>query len=84
MCSSDLIHIYPQAAGSQVGSFNVPGDPLFATFNTDRSLVYVSNFNNFDVEIFRYSDGTQVGTITDSSWSKNAWPTGVAYWPRPK
>jgi hypothetical protein len=78
------IHIYPQAGGSQIGAINVPGDPLFATFNSDRSLLYVSNFNNFDVEIFRYSDGTMVGSVTDSQWGKNEWPTGVAFWPPAK
>jgi hypothetical protein len=75
------IHIYPQAGGPQIGAINVPGAPLFATFNSDRSLLYVSNFNNFDVEIFNYSDGTMVGSITGTDWHKNAWPTGVAYWP---
>jgi len=76
------IHIYPQAGGPQIGSINVPGAPLFAALNTDRSLLYVSNFNNFDVEVFDYSSGTMVGSVKDNQWSKNAWPTGVAYWPR--
>jgi hypothetical protein len=75
------LHIYPQTGGAQVGSISVPGDPLFATFNTDRSLLYVSNFNNFDVEVFRYSDGSMIGTVKDGEWGKGAWPTGVAYWP---
>ncbi len=78
------IHIYPQGGGSEIGEINVPGDPLFATFNTDRSLLYVSNFNNFNVELFRYSDGTMVGSVTDSQWGKDEWPTGVAYWPPAK
>ena len=78
------LHIYPQIGGAEVGSINVPGDPLFATFNTDRSLLYVSNFNNADVEVFRYSDGTMVDTIKAAGWTKGAWPTGVAYWPPAK
>ncbi len=78
------IHLYPQAGGSQIGAINVPGAPLFATFSSDRSLLYVSNFNNHDVELFRYSDGTMVGSLTDSQWGPNEWPTGVAYWPPAK
>jgi len=78
------IDIYPATGGSLLGTIDVPGAPLFAAFNTDRSLLYVSDFNNFDVEIFRYSDGSMVGSLKDTQWQKGEWPTGVAYWPPAK
>jgi hypothetical protein len=67
--------------GQIVSSIAVPGAPLRPAFNTDRSLLYVSNFNNFDVEIFSYPSGKLIGSINRPEWQKNAWPEGVAFWP---
>ena len=77
------IDIYAQTGGPLLGTIAVPGTAEFEAFNSDRSLLYVTNFYNFDVEIFSYPSGTMVGSVKQSSWGKNAWPTGVAYWPPP-
>jgi DNA-binding beta-propeller fold protein YncE len=73
--------VFPQVGGSQTGSFEVPGAPLFSAFNTDRSQLFVSNFNNHDIEVFNYPSETMTGSITESEWSVDNWPTGVAFWP---
>ncbi|MBV9647291.1 MAG: hypothetical protein JO043_07505 [Candidatus Eremiobacteraeota bacterium] len=79
--SSGNIDIFPEAGGSLVGTIAVPGAPLLSTFNTTHSLLYVSNFNNHDVEVFSYPSKAMVGSITRSEWGPTSWPTGVAYWP---
>ncbi len=78
-----VISIFSQT-GKARGSFNVPGIPYRLAFNTDRSLLFVSNFNNFDVEIFSYPKVKMIGTVQSDQWSKYAWPDGVAFWPPPK
>jgi hypothetical protein len=75
-----VISIFSQA-GKARGSFKVAGIPYRMAFNTDGSLLYVSNFDNFDVEIFSYPNVKMVGTITSNQWSIYAWPDGVAFWP---
>jgi hypothetical protein len=75
-----VINIFSQT-GKARGSFEVPGIPYRLAFNTDGSLLFVSNFDNFDVEIFSYPKLKMVGTVTSNQWSKYAWPDGVAFWP---
>jgi hypothetical protein len=75
------IDIFAETGGPLLGTISVPGSAEFEAFNKDRSLLYVSNFYNFNVEVFTYPAGTMVGTVSDKNWSKYAWPTGVAYWP---
>jgi hypothetical protein len=83
VAAGSKIQIYSQK-GKSVGSFAVPGIAYRLGFNTDRSLLYVTTFDNFDVEIFSYPKGKMVGTITSGGWSKYAWPDGVAFWPPAK
>jgi hypothetical protein len=83
VAAGSAIQIYSQK-GKQVGSFAVPGIAYRLAFNTDRSLLFATNFNNFDVEIFAYPKGNLVGSIKSNQWTKYAWPDGVAFWPPPK
>ncbi|MBV8117846.1 MAG: hypothetical protein JOZ01_07690 [Candidatus Eremiobacteraeota bacterium] len=77
------IRIYSQQ-GQALGTISVPGTPYRMAFNADRSLLYVTNFGNFDVEIFSYPGAKMVGTIHSSDWGKNAWTDGIAAWPPPQ
>lgn len=76
------VHVYTQA-GKLLGSFTVPGTPYRLAFNRDRSRLYITNFYNYDVEIFTYPGVKIVGSIHASDWSKQAWPDGIAVWPAP-
>jgi hypothetical protein len=71
-------------SGKSLGSISVPGSAYRMAFNRDYSLLYVTNFGNYDVEIFTYPAGKLVGTITSSDWSKYDWTDGIAVWPPPK
>ncbi|MBV8196897.1 MAG: hypothetical protein JO263_02070 [Candidatus Eremiobacteraeota bacterium] len=77
------IHIYSQK-GAALGTITVPGTAYRMAFNVDHSLLYVTNFYNFDVEIFTYPAAKMVGTIHAPEWNKNAWTDGVAVWPPPQ
>jgi sugar lactone lactonase YvrE len=81
--SSGSIAIISQS-GKSLGSISVSGRAYRMAFNKDYSLLYVTNYGNFDVEIFSYPAGTLVGTITSSDWSKYNWTDGIAAWPPPK
>jgi hypothetical protein len=70
--------------GKARGTFKVPGSPYRLAFNTDRTLLFISNFDNFDVQIFTYPKAKMIGTVQSNEWSKYAWPDGVAFWPPPK
>jgi len=63
------IDVYAEAGGPLEGTISVPGTAEFEAFNADRSLLYVSNFYNFDVEVFAYPAGTMVGSVKDAHWS---------------
>ncbi len=76
------VHIYTQS-GTLLRSFIVPGAPYRLAFNHDRSLLYITNFNNFDVEVFTYPATKMVASIHSPDWSKESWPDGVAVWPSP-
>ncbi|MBV8582942.1 MAG: hypothetical protein JO241_03020, partial [Candidatus Eremiobacteraeota bacterium] len=77
-----VIDVYTQG-GKLLNSFQVPGIPLYFAFNANYSLLYVTNFNNFDVEVFTYPGGKMLGSIHAPDWNHDAWPTGVALWPAP-
>ena len=70
--------------GKTLRTITVPGSAYRLAFNHDYSLLYVTNFYNFDVEIFSYPAAKQVGTIVSSDWSKYSWTDGIAVWPPPK
>jgi hypothetical protein len=83
VAAGEAIDIFTQS-GKAAGSFSVPGTAYRLAFNSDRSLLYVTNFVNFDVEIFSYPKGKMVGTIKNRDWSQYTWPDGVAFFPPPK
>jgi hypothetical protein len=83
VAAGSAIDVYTQA-GKLKRSFSAPGIAYRLAFNTDRSLLYVTTFDTFDVDIFSYPKGKMVGTIKSNGWSKYAWPDGVAFWPPPK
>ncbi|MBV9233676.1 MAG: hypothetical protein JO030_06510 [Candidatus Eremiobacteraeota bacterium] len=77
---SGPIHIYSQA-GHAIGTIDVPGTALRMAFNANHTLLYVTNFGNFDVEIFTYPAAKMVATIHASEWNSKAWTDGIAVWP---
>ncbi len=77
------IRIYSQK-GKALGTIVVSGTAYRMAFNADRSLLYVTNFGNADVEILAYPSAKTVGTIHSSEWGSNAWTDGVAVWPPPQ
>ena len=77
------IHVYSQK-GKLLANITVPGTAYRMAFNADYTLLYVTNFGNFDVEIFTYPAGKMVGTIHAPEWNKSAWTDGIAVWPPPQ
>jgi len=69
--------------GKLLNSFAVEGTPLYFAFNKDYSLLYVTNFDNYDVEVYTYPGEKMVGSIHAPDWQSDDWPTGVAIWPAP-
>lgn len=74
------IHVYSQK-GKLLENITVPGTAYRMAFNAEYTLLYVTNFGNFDVEIFTYPGGKMVGTIHAPEWNKYAWTDGIAVWP---
>jgi hypothetical protein len=75
------IYVYAEATGEIKQTIDVPNATMFEAFNHQRSLIFVSNFEQ--VEIVSYPGGNVVGSVTQPGWSKTSWPTGVAIWPPP-
>lgn len=75
------IYVYAEASGKLKQTIDVPNATMFEAFNHQRSLIFVSNFEQ--VEIVSYPAGNVVGSVTQPGWSKSSWPTGVAIWPPP-
>jgi len=80
---SGPIRIYSQE-GKALGTISVPGTAYRMAFNADYTLLYVTNFYNYDVEIFTYPQATMVATIHAAEWGKESWTDGIAVWPPPK
>jgi hypothetical protein len=78
---SGIIEVYSEATKQLVQQIAVPTGAMFEAFNTKRTHLFVSNFDQ--VEVLSYPAGQVIGTINES-WSKQNYPTGVAYWPPPK
>lgn len=70
--------------GKTLRTIAVPGSAYRMAFNKDYSLLYVTNFDDYDVEIFSYPKGKLVGTITSPDWGDRSWTDGIAVWPPPK
>ena len=78
---SGTIEVYAEATGKLVQQIAVPGGAAWEAFNSDRSELFVSNFQQ--VEVLSYPAGSVIGTINEG-WSKANYPTGIAYWPPPR
>jgi DNA-binding beta-propeller fold protein YncE len=78
---SGTIEVYAETSKKLVQQIAVPHGAMFEAFNTKRTHLFVSNFD--EVEVLSYPAGNVLGTI-DESWNEQNYPTGVAYWPPPK
>ena len=76
------IDVYAESTGKLTSQISVPNGALWLAFNSDRSRLFATNFN--DVQILSYPSGTLVGTIDESGWGKYDYPTGLAFWPPPR
>jgi DNA-binding beta-propeller fold protein YncE len=77
---SGIVEVYSEATGKLVQQIPVPNGAAWEAFNTKRSELFVSNFEQ--VEVLSYPAGKVLGSINEG-WSASNYPTGVAYWPPP-